>query len=195
MTELDVVNACLSTIGQAPVNSLTGSGRWIGICKTLLDNTSRTVQARPRWFNYEALTLSPNPTDGRIYLPGDTVSVVVAPAFGVGRVVARGGVLYDLDSGNDVIAATLKVTITRVLPFDTLPELAQAFIHWRVVKLFQTQYDGDIAKSRQIDDELLRAQREFMAEDVRQAQVNMIDTSLSVQAVRRFGSYPVYGRS
>ena len=60
-TELQAVNTMLSTIGEAPVNSITGTTTVdVSVAKNILDETSMSIQSQGWNFNtnYEYKSLS-----------------------------------------------------------------------------------------------------------------------------------------
>jgi len=77
-TELESVNTMLSTIGEPPVNSLTGQQTAdAAIAKNILDEVSRDVQTAGWHFNTQyGVTLSPS-SDGTISIGSDIVRVDV----------------------------------------------------------------------------------------------------------------------
>ena len=77
-TELEAVNTMLSTIGEPPVNSLTGQQTAdAAIAKNILDEVSRDVQTAGWHFNTQyGVTLSPS-SDGTISIGSDIVRVDV----------------------------------------------------------------------------------------------------------------------
>ena len=63
-TELQAVNTMLSTIGEAPVNSITGTTTVdVSVAKNILDETSMSIQSQGWNFNTCLLYTSPSPRD------------------------------------------------------------------------------------------------------------------------------------
>ena len=62
MTELEAVNVLLTTIGEAPVNTLTGNQVTdVTIARQVLNEVSREVQSQGWYFNTEnGVTLTPD---------------------------------------------------------------------------------------------------------------------------------------
>ena len=79
-TELEAVNTILSTIGEAPLNSLSGSLPVDGtIAKNVLSEVSREVQSQGWHFNtHYKVTLSRD-TNNKIPLATNIVRVEVDP--------------------------------------------------------------------------------------------------------------------
>lgn len=183
MQKLTVVNRMLATLGQSPLNSLQSNNRWLGACLTTLDQSDRDIQAKGWWFNSEPLTLTPSAVDSNIYLPGDTISVL---ADIPGECAQRGNRLYNLEAGNYAFTKDVKVTLMRLVPFESLPELVAAYIAADAVYWFQSNYDGDVQKSSQLAQRLSLAKAEAKTEDITQRRVNRLDSNPGVQLVRSF---------
>jgi hypothetical protein len=80
-TKLEAVNTMLSTIGEAPVNSLATGLIDAETAETILNNVSREVQARGWNFNTEYdYTFSPN-VDGEIDLPANIIRADLAQSL------------------------------------------------------------------------------------------------------------------
>ena len=79
-TKLESINTMLSTIGEAPVNSLTGSlPTDATMAINILDEINREVQAGGWKFNTSyKVTLSRN-TDNKIPVAGDVMTIELNP--------------------------------------------------------------------------------------------------------------------
>ena len=76
-TELQAVNTMLSVIGEAPVNSITGTTTVdVSVAKNILDETSMSIQSQGWNFNtnYEYKSLSLD-SDNKIPLPSNSPSL------------------------------------------------------------------------------------------------------------------------
>ena len=74
MTELEAVNVLLTTIGETPVNTLTGNQVTdVTIAKQVLNEISREVQAQGWHFNTE---------DGVELMPNEFKKILVPAAWG-----------------------------------------------------------------------------------------------------------------
>lgn len=181
-TTLSVVNDCLAIMGEAPLNALSEDHAYKQSALTTLDRVDLTIQAKGWWFNVEALTVSTNPTDGRIYLPNDSATIM--PLDERPNIVQRGRVLYDLKRGTDIfdLNTTYKIQLKRRVPFEHLPQSISAYIARQTVLEFQMLYDGDSTKTRALylqvngDPQLgtLGLRGEAMAEHIRNRRVNLI---------------------
>lgn len=170
MDTLTVVNKMLGTMGEVPLNSLSDSHRLLGAALEMLDSGSREVQAKSWWFNTDTITLEPSSIDGSIYLPTDTRSIRVC-ARGL---VQRGNRLYNTDTSSYIFESSETLEIVRQIPFDLLPEAASSYIGAQAIYEFQTLYDSDSTKSRQLAEKMMNAKMELNSEETRQRKVNLI---------------------
>lgn len=146
MQTLSVVNLMLGTMGEKPLNSLTDSHAMLSAALGKLDELNRSIQSDGWWFNTEYLTLTPSVIDNSIYLPNDCLEVRTP----LQQLVMRGNRIYNLDGGSYEFPANMDVTLIREVEFEDLPEIAATYISARAILSFQTDYDGDTAKARQL---------------------------------------------
>ena len=170
MLKLTVVNRCLATLGESPLNSLDDSHAFLGTALDLLDQKSLEVQSPGRWFNTETLKLTPSPLDESLYLPGDVLEVNTGSA----HIVQRGNRLYDLDKGTFRFTSPVTVLIIRNVDFEQLPAVAATYIAELTVHRFQAEYDGDQQKTALLGQAVGQAMREFGRAEVRNRNINMI---------------------
>lgn len=192
-TTLQVVNECLATMGEAPLNALSENHGFRGAAVRCLTKADQDIQTKGWWYNTEEMELVPSVTDSYIYLPGDVVRV----NFGFisvtridcgqwqGRYVQRGRRLYDLTKGTYAITETLRAQIVRQVPFEDLPVCIATLIAATAVFKFQSDYDGD--NNRRI--ELAQALKDVTtiagAEDIRQRRVNLYQLNPRIQRIKR----------
>lgn len=146
-TELEAVNTILSTIGEAPLNSLTGSLPVDGtVAKNILDEITREVQSQGWHFNthYKA-TLTRN-TDNKIPVATNVVRVELDPnKFSKSSydVVQRDTFLYNLAENKDTFDTNFdEATIVYLLPFNEIPEQAKRYITIRSARIFHDRTLG-----------------------------------------------------
>jgi len=133
MTELEAVNVLLTTIGEAPVNTLTGNQVTdVTIAKQVLNEISREVQAQGWHFNTEdGVELMPNEFK-KILVPADTARIDSNDY----NIVQRGGELFDLDKRSYEFESKIKVNIVYFQDFLQLPDVAKRFITTRASRIF-----------------------------------------------------------
>lgn len=185
VTQLSVVNKCLAIMGEAPLNSLAETHTYKTAALNRLDAERSRILAKGWWFNDETVTLAVSPLDSRIYLPGDTLSVVVLDQRP--KLAQRGRILYNLDDATDLFPATDTYTarIIRDLAIENIPTSAAEYIATATVLWFQNEYDGDQTKTRNLAQALEDRKAEAMAEHIRNRRVNLLNNSTGLARIRR----------
>jgi hypothetical protein len=129
-TLLDAVNELLSTIGEAPVNSLGDNlTSDVATAKATLERVSREVQAAGWHFNTEKdYPLVPS-EDGSITLPANCVRADIDPMrYTDIDLVQRGSKLYDRLNHTYNIGQTIYADLVVLLDFEELVEAARTYI-------------------------------------------------------------------
>lgn len=190
-TTLDVVNSCLATMGEAPLNTLLEPHEFKGSAQQQLANSSLTIQSRGWWCNTEELTLSPSPTTGQITLPGDCIGWksgvrLANGAFSASTpwIVQRGQRLYDVRERSFVISGEVQGHIIRLVPFEDLPPVMADYIASEAVERFQSNFDADNSKQQRLQTNALHARISANSEQIRQIRANLIDNSSSLQRIK-----------
>ena len=146
-SELESVNTILSTIGEAPLNSLSGSLPVDGtIAKNVLSEVSREVQSQGWHFNtHYKVTLSRD-TNNKIPLATNIVRVEIDPrkySKVSYDIVQRNNELYNLAKNEDTFDTDFTdVTAVYLLPFDEIPEQAKRYITIRSARIFHDRTLG-----------------------------------------------------
>ena len=146
-SELEAVNTILSTIGEAPLNTLSGSLPVDGtIAKNVLSEVSREVQSQGWHFNtHYKVTLSRD-TNNKIPLATNIVRVEVDPrrySKVSYDIVQRNNELYNLAKNEDTFDTNFKdATVVYLLPFDEIPEQAKRYITIRSARIFHDRTLG-----------------------------------------------------
>ena len=116
ITELDIVNSCLKSMGRSPINSLTGGNPIIASALASLRTAMMEQQGIGWWFNTEFLTLDAD-TDGFYYVPADTLALV--PDANPPWMSTRGSRVYDTHKGEYFSSTSkLQVVLTRLISMD-----------------------------------------------------------------------------
>lgn len=133
MTELEAVNVLLTTIGEAPVNTLTGNQVTdVAIAKQVLNEVSREVQSQGWHFNTEPkVKLTPDQFS-YINVPADT-SRIDSNSY---NIVVREGKLFDLDNRTFTFTSTIEVDIVYYRDFEVLPDTAKKYITTRAARIY-----------------------------------------------------------
>ena len=146
-SELEAVNTILSTIGESPLNSLSGSLPVDGtIAKNVLSEVSREVQSQGWHFNtHYKVTLSRD-TNNKIPLATNIVRVEIDPrrySKVSYDIVQRNNELYNLAKNEDTFDTNFKdATVVYLLPFDEIPEQAKRYITIRSARIFHDRTLG-----------------------------------------------------
>ena len=133
MTELEAVNVLLTTIGEAPVNTLDGNQVTdVSIAKQVLNEVSREVQAQGWHFNTEQnVPLTPD-TLGNIIIPADTARID-ARDF---NVVVRDNKLFNLTDRTYAFVSKILADVIYYQDFANLPQQAKNYITTRAARIF-----------------------------------------------------------
>ena len=168
-TKLEAVNSMLSTIGEAPVNSLQSGLVDAETAETILNEVSRSVQAHGWNFNLELDYSVPADTSGNVILPSDIIRADLAQSETKYRsskeeYVQRGNKMYDKVKHSFNIGKTLKLDVVVLLDFEECPEVARRYITVKAARIFQERVVGSdslSAMNRNDEQEALFALREM----------------------------------
>ena len=133
MTELEAVNVLLTTIGEAPVNTLSGKQTTdVAIAQQILNEVNREVQSRGWHFNTEYdVELIPD-NSKHITPPTDAVRIDVEDL----DTVIRNNKLFRLDTRTNLFEAKIKARIIYLQDFLVLPEPARRYIATRAARIY-----------------------------------------------------------
>lgn len=180
MTELDVVNRCLATMGELPINSIEGSRNPIVTnARNAFKDKTIDEQATGWWFNIETIKLFPQEVDSNgvgIYrAPSDTLALSTDQDFNPRWLTLRQNKLYHSGKGEYFTGSQqVQVRIVRLVPFDDLPYSAQRLIREATVFKFQQDYDGDELKIQEAQAQYSDAYTNCMADHTRSVKANML---------------------
>lgn len=146
-TELEAINTILSTIGEAPLNTLTGSLPVDGtIAKNVLSEVAREVQSQGWHFNTHINVTLARDTDNKLPIATNVVRVELDPrkySKGQYDIVQRDSFLYNLAENKDTFDINFeKVKIVYLLPFTEIPEQAKRYITIRSARIFHDRTLG-----------------------------------------------------
>ena len=146
-SELEAINTILSTIGEAPLNTLIGSLPVDGtIAKNVLSEVSREVQSQGWHFNTHYKVTLTRDTDNKIPLATNIVRVEIDPrqySKVSYDIVQRNNFLYNLAKNEDTFDTNFKdATAVYLLPFDEIPEQAKRYITIRSARIFHDRTLG-----------------------------------------------------
>ena len=146
-SELEAVNTILSTIGESPLNTLSGSLPVDGtIAKNVLSEVSREVQSQGWHFNTHYKVTLTRDTDNKIPLATNIVRVEIDPrkySKTNYNIVQRDAFLYNLAKNEETFDTNFQdATAVYLLPFDEIPEQAKRYITIRSARIFHDRTLG-----------------------------------------------------
>jgi len=144
-TELEAVNILLGSTGESPVSSLDDPSLVdVALAKSILDETSISVQTIGAHYNQEYdYPLIPD-TDGFINVPANCTKIDTTGLSVAKDLVLRGSRLYDKENRTYVFdtTVTIYVDLVLLLPFDELPQYARRYITVKAARRYQARIVG-----------------------------------------------------
>lgn len=133
MTELEAVNILLTTIGEAPINTLSGNQVVdVAVAKQVLNEVSREVQSQGWHFNRDDnVVLSPD-INGNITISTDVARIDCNYL----DIVSRSGRVFNKTEQTFVFAGKIQVTIIYYQDFVYLPDVAKRYITVRASRIY-----------------------------------------------------------
>ena len=147
-TELEAVNTILSTIGEAPLSTLTGSLPVDGtMAKSVLNEINREVQSMGWHFNTQPkVTLSKDAGNSTIPLATNVLRVELNPYLHSKTdydIVQRDNILFNLVTNTSTFTEDLKdVKVVYLLDFSEITEQAKRYITIRSARVFHDRTLG-----------------------------------------------------
>lgn len=141
-SKLDAVNTMLSSIGEAPVSSLSSGLIEAEIAESILDTIDREVQSMGWHFNTELNKSFAQSLAGEIILPADILRADATLKANSPDLVQRGLKMYDRANHTFNIGASAALDVVIQLIFDDLPEVAKRYIVLRATRIFQDRVVG-----------------------------------------------------
>jgi len=145
-TELEAVNTILSTIGEAPLSTLTGSLPVDGTtAKNILNEISREVQSAGWHFNSHYKVDLTRDSNNKVPVGTDVLRVELNTKYDKSSydVVQRDSYLYNLAKNSETFDQDFTDnTIVYLLDFSKLPEQARRYITIRAARVFHDRTLG-----------------------------------------------------
>lgn len=194
-TELEAVNIMLAAIGEAPVATLEEDTiEDAQIALATLRDVSKEVQNEGWHFNTDYdYPFTADAVTGKITYPTTAAHVDAMDTEGK-DIVKRGGYMYDRENRTDVfeLGSTIKCKVVWFLDFTDLPESCRKYIIMLATRRFAKNHMGDEATVQFSEFEVAMARAIFKGDEMRRADLNMLQNSNSVnRAVRRRSPWPV----
>lgn len=182
LTQLDVVNQCLASMGETPLNTVDADHPFVAAALLKMKTTNTQEQSKGWWFNTDYVTLTPDPNTKFVYVPADAINV--NPDDDGTAFVIRGRRLYNRFTSSYEFGANVSVWLVREIPFDDLPMLANHMIAARTVLDFQNDYDGDADKYNKLGAAYQQVFTTLRAEHIRQVKSNMLRSPAVMSQMR-----------
>lgn len=170
ITKLTVVNACLASMGEEPINSLSEVNAFVNSAQFALENANANEQSAGWWFNKECLKIVPD-SEGSYRIPSDVIDLDISR--NPGWLAMRGNRLYDTNTASFLTGtAPYNANIVRLLTFEDMPFHAKRLVKAAAVLLFQQSYDGDATKISEAQTEYQMAYLLCKAQHIRAVGAN-----------------------
>ena len=196
-TELECINIMLAAIGEAPVNSLTGTVPVdVRMAQSTLTEVNKQVQSEGWSFNTEIdVTLTRNASNNIVL--GTDVLRVDAQTHDHPSIdpIQRGLKLYDRKNNTFIFDEDLKCTVVYFRSFDELPEQARSYMTIKAARIFVDRFVSDQSLRTYTEGDEIRARSVLMETDLSNADHNMLvgDPSIS-DAISTFSPIDVLNR-
>ena len=182
-TELESINIMLAAIGEAPVNSLTGTLPVdVKIAQTTLTEVNKEVQSEGWSFNTEInVTLT---RDGSNHVNIATNVLRVDPNIHQHPTIdaiQRGLKLYDRLNNKYEFDDDLDCTVVYYRTFDEIPEPARRYMTIKAARIFVDRLVGDDGLRTYTQEDEIRARSILMETDLANGDHNLLrgDPSLT----------------
>ena len=175
-TELECINIMLAAIGEAPINTLTGTLPVDAVTaqKTLAE-INKDVQNEGWSFNQEFNVKLTRDASNQIALGTDMLKVDANvfdhPTIDV---IQRGLKMYDRKNNTYVFDTDLTCNITYFRNFDEIPESARRYINIRAARVFVDRLVGDDGLRTYTAQDEARARANLMENDMDNADHNVL---------------------
>ena len=182
-TELECINIMLAAIGEAPVNSLTGTLPVdVKTAQNALTEVNREVQSEGWSFNTEIDVTLTRDGSNQINLPANILRVdanihqhpTIDP-------IQRGLKLYDRQNNKYEFDEDLICTVVYFRTFEEIPEPARRYMTIKAARIFVDRLVGDDKLRAYTQQDEIRARAILMETDLSNADHNLLrgDPSLT----------------
>ena len=175
-TELECINIMLAAIGEAPINTLTGTLPVDAVtAQRTLAEINKDVQNEGWSFNQEFNVKLTRDGSNQIAL-GTDVLKVDANVFDHPTidVIQRGLKMYDRKNNTYVFDTDLTCNVTYFRNFDEIPESARRYINIRAARVFVDRLVGDDGLRTYTAQDEARARANLMENDMDNADHNVL---------------------
>jgi len=179
-SKLDAVNTMLSSIGEAPVSSLSSGLIEAEIAESILNTIDREVQSMGWHFNTELNKSFAQTPAGEIILSADILRADATLKANAPNLVQRGLKMYDRVNHTFIVGTNAALDVVVQLVFDDLPEVAKRYIVLRATRIFQDRVVGS------------NTLHDFQEKDEQQALVQLKDFDKAADDHNIFDNYDTF---
>lgn len=179
MTKLDIVNDILRAMGLRSVDTLDTARADVNEAIRAADAALRSVLSRGWWFNTASVTLQPD-VSGNIYVPASVIALTTKqPVNGV----IRGQRLFNLSAGTFAWTGAVDARVRYTVEVEDMPPSVASLVSLRAQVDTQIGLDGDSTKTRQLTEQLRRAEIDAVADDTHARRFNINNDSYAVSRI------------
>tara|TARA_R100001460_G_scaffold107159_2_gene155444 strand:+ start:620 stop:1234 length:615 start_codon:yes stop_codon:yes gene_type:complete len=195
-TKLESINTMLSTIGESPVNSLTGTlPTDATMAINILDEINREVQSQGWKFNSSYKATLSRDTNNKIPIGNDVMHIEfnhLRESRSSYDPVLRGAFLYNLVTESFIWDKNFdNVKVIFLLPFEDIIEQARRFITIRASRIFHDRTLGANALHRFSKEDELRALSFLKQAEAATADHNIFNSLDQFRTINRNGSIKI----
>ena len=182
-TQLQAINIMLSEIGEAPVNSISGTNNVdVAVALNILNESAMAVQSQGWNFNSEYDVTYALDINGYLVLPTNVLQADANNDNRFRNLVIRNGKMYDLDNHTDIFTATVPLDIVTVELFEQLPEYARHYITAKAATRFSARFIGDDTLTKLTSDEA-QAFTAFKQADGKSEDNNLLTSDANLHSI------------
>lgn len=176
LTELDIVNSMLRTIGVGGLTSTDTQHPDYMEALQVLKDVKTGMNKLGYWYNTSYPTLALN-TTGEIILPANTLHC--DPVDRSNNYVKRGSKLFDQDNQTFIFTDTVQVKLVLDLSIDEMPETPKDYLRAAAREEFYSDNDGDLGRLDRLTRRRQEKWAEFYREHIRNRDINHRDSPSS----------------
>ena len=184
-TELESINIMLAAIGEAPVNSLTGTLPVdVKLAQSTLNETSKEVQSEGWSFNTEIDVTLTRDASNNVNLSTDVLRVDpnIHQHTSIDA-IQRGLKLYDRLNNKYEFTEDLICTVVYFRSFDEIPEPARRYVTIKAARIFVDRLVSDDGLRTYTQQDEVRARAILMETDLSNADHNLLRGDPSLTSV------------
>ena len=186
-SRLDIINEMIVSTGARPLTAEQSRHPLYMKAEQLLDRVQASVQAVGLWFNTEVRDIEPQ-SNGEVIVPQGCIKA--DPVDRHCNLTLRSSKMYNLDTGNFEVGATVRLKMIFEIDLEDMPLAAQEYIRAKAVYTFYLNEDGADPKLGNYRNERDLGWQTLYREHLRNRQVNIFDNaSNAVTSLRRGTGY------